>query len=497
VKESSDAYFVTASTVKVVVIAGVIDSGDKGIKDVKVLAYVPKDASLDTSSAVLRLYRNSTKTWEELALDKDFMVVDRGLTVIGKDEYREYLIKKVTPSGSLFEQTIDMRNGDKIEVNYKVSIPFGTSYLLTRIFGYSYYQDKLIFEDVYTPVRRELSQLEKLQIEEGEWIQGEALADRPVKWTKFFRIYNPNNVSVEEVIATKVFQDSLDVELAEAGLPERTKLQLRGGNETLVNWYARLGGNERKTYIIEADTPPVLETRREIIVLESNRTSIRIIANITLENFARERYSNVTLVFPVKKEKILAVSDPVVMIEESGDSVKIITPAFRGLEARNISIMYMETPPMLAITLNAIKFSCSDSAKVTIIIVPSEAELDSYVEMEVVGPEPHLITSHVEIVDLRGAKPYQEIKVPIRISLSSFPSGKYFVYTKFNRNFVTILSDQKEFSLECPERDLKSISWIIVLAASFLIVGFLAIRVYRKRSYEKELAELRKKVKEI
>ncbi|MCX6814626.1 MAG: hypothetical protein NTY20_03190 [Candidatus Aenigmarchaeota archaeon] len=497
VKESADAYFVTANIVRVIVIAGVIDSGDKGIKDVKVLAYVPKDASLDTSSAALRIYRNSTRTWEELALDKDFMVVDRGLTKIGKDEYREYLIKKVTPAGSVFEQTIDMRNGDKIEVNYKVSIPFGTSYLLTRIFGYNYYQDKLIFEDAYTPVRRELSQLERLQIEEDEWFQGEALVGRPVKWTKFFRIYNPNNVSVEEVIATKVFQDSLNVELAEAGLPERTKLQLRGGNETLVNWYARLGGNERKTYMIEADTPPVLETRREITVLESNRTSIRIIVNMTMENFARERYSNVTLLFPVKKEKIIMISDPTVTIEEFQDNVKIIMPGFNGLEVRSLSIMYVETPPMLATTLNAIKFSCSDSAKVTIIVVPSEAELDSYIETEVVGPEPNLITSHVEIVDLKGAKPYQEIRIPIRISLSSFPSGKYFVYTKFNRNFVTILSDKKEFTIDCPGRDLKSVSWMLVLAASFLIVGFLAIRVYRKRSYEKELAELRKKVKEI
>jgi hypothetical protein len=497
VKESADAYFVTAGTVKVVVIAGVIDSGDKGIKDVKVLAYVPKDASLDATSAVLRIYHNSTNRWEDLVLDRDFTVVDRGLTTIGKDEYREYLIKKVTPPGALSEQTIDMRNGDKIEADYKVDIPFGTSYLLTRIFGYNYYKDALIFEDAYTPVRRELSQLERLQVEEDEWSQGNAIVGKPVKWTKLFRVYNPNNVSVEEVMTTKVFQDSLAVELAEAGVADRTKLQLRGGNDTAVNWYARLGGKERKTYMIEADTPPVLETKREITVIESNRTAIRIIANMTMENFGRERYSNVTLLFPVKKEKILMISDATAVIEDSTDGVRIITPGFSGLEVRNLSLMYMETPPMLATTLNAIRFSCSDFAKVTIIVVPSEAELDSYIEMEVVGPEPNLITSHVEIVDLKGARPYQEMTTPIIISLSSFPSGKYFVYTKFNRNFVTILSDQKDFTIDCPGRDLKSISWMFVLLASFLVVSFLGIRVYRKRSYEKELAALRKKVKEI
>jgi hypothetical protein len=497
VKESSDAYFVTAGTVRVVVTAGVIDTGGKGVKDVKVLAYVPKDGELDASSVILRIYRNSTASWEDLEVDRDFMVVDRGLTTIGSEEYREYLIKKVTPEGSVFESTIDMYNRDKIEVSYKASIPFGTSYLLTRLFGYDYYTDRMIFEDAYTPVRREVSQLEKLQVEESEWIQGDAIVGSPVKWTRVFRIYNPNNVSVEEVMATKVFQDSLDVELAESGNPEKTKLKLRGGADVLVNWYARLGGKERKTYLVEADTPPVLETRREMTVLESNRTMIRMIANMTMENFGRESYANVTLLFPVKREKITMISDPTASIEEGRDGSRIIIPGFSGLEVRNLSIMYVETPPMLAATLNAIKFSCTDSAKVTVIVVPSEAETDAYIETEVVGPEPHLITAHVEVRDLRGAKPYEEIKIPITISLSSFPSGKYFVYTKFNRNFVNILSDSKEFEVDCPERDLKSVSWVFVLAVSMLVVGFLGVRVYRKRSYEKEMVRLRKKVKEI
>jgi len=496
VKESADAYFVTAGTVRVVVKAGIIDSGGKGIKDIKVLAYVPKDGELDASGATLRLYRNSSG-WEDLELDKDFTVVDRGLTTIGSEEYREYLIKKVTPAGSVFESTIDMRNGEKIEVSYKASIPFGTSYLLTRLFGYDYYTDRMIFEDAYTPVRREVSQIERLQVEESEWIQGDAIVGSPVKWTKVFRIYNPNNVSVEEVMATKVFQDSLDVELAESGNPEKTRLKLRGGTDVLVNWYARLGGNERKTYLVEADTPPVLETRREMTVLESNRTMIRMIANMTMENFGRERYANVALLFPVRKEKITMISDPTASIEEDKEGSRIIIPGFIGLEVRNLSIMYVETPPMLAATLNAIKFSCSDFAKVTIIVVPTEAEADSYIETEVVGPEPNLITTHVEVRELKGAKPYEEIKIPITISLSSFPSGKYFVYTKFNRNFATILSDTKEFEVDCPGRDLQSISWLFVLAASIAVVALLGVRVYRKRSYEKEMTQLRKKVKDI
>jgi hypothetical protein len=497
VKESSDAYFTAANMVRVVVTAGVVDSGDKGIKDVKALAYVPADSELDAGSVTLRIYRNSTGKWEELVLDRDFTIIDRGVTKLGNSDYREYLIKKKTPEGSLSESTIDMRNGEKIEVSYRTTVPFGTTYLLTRLFGYNYYEDKIIFEDAYIPIRREAGQIERLQIEESDWSQGEALVGKSVKWTKTFRVFNPNNVSVEEVVATSVFQDSLDIQIGEAGVDEKTKLALRGGKEVLVNWYARMAGRERKTYILEASTPPVLETKRETDAIEINRTAIRLIVNMTLENFAKESYSNVTILFPIRKEKILMVSDPSVVIEEAGDSVKIILPQVSGFEARGIAVMYLETPPMMATTLNAIKFSCTDAATLTILVVPTESEMDSYIETEVVGPEPNMITSHVEIMDMKGAVPYQEMKNEIRISLSSFPSGKYYVYTKFNKNFATILSDKKEFSIDCPGRDLKSISWLFVLAASLAVVAVLGLRVYRKKGYEKELSELKRKVKEI
>jgi hypothetical protein len=498
VKESSDAYFVAANMVKVVMIAGVVDSGDKGIKDVKVLAYAPSGAELDPDSVTLRLDRNSTGAWEELALDRDFTIVDRGMTNIGKTEYREYLIKMKTPEGSLSERAIDMRNRDRIEVTYRTAVPFGTSLLLTRLFGYNYYEDKLIFEDAYIPVRREIGQIERLQMEESEWMQGEAVVGKPVKWTKTFRVYNPNNVSVEEAALTGVFQDSLDVQIGEAGSQEKAKLSLRGeGKDVLVNWYARMAAKERKTYILEANTPPTLETKRETEAIETNRTAIRLIVNMTLENFAKETYSNLTIPFPVRKEKILMVSDSSLLIEEDGDGVKLVMPGINGFEVKNIYIMYIETPPMMATALNAIKYTCTDSATLSILIVPTESEMDSYIETEVVGPEPNMITSHAEIMDLRGAVPYQEIKNSIRISLSSFPSGNYFVLTKFNKNFATILSDKKEFSIDCLGRDLKSISWIFVLAASLAIVGVLGLRVYRKRSYGRELADLRKKVKDI
>ena len=497
VKEDADAYFVAANMVKVIVSAGVIDSGGKGIKDVKILAYVPEGSELDASSATLRIYRNSTGRWENLANDRDFTVTDRGLTTIGSAAYREYLIKRATPPGALFESTIDMRNGDRIEVSYRTTVPFGTSYLLTRIFGYNYYEDKTIFEDAYIPVRREAGKLESLQIEESEWMQQEASVGKPVKWIKTFRIYNPNNVSVEEVVSTGVFQDSLTVEILEAGKTERTGLQLRGGNETLVNWYARMGGNRRKTYILEASTPPVLETKREIEVIESNRTAIRIIANITLENFARERYANVSFPFPVKRENILMISDPLVSIEDSAQGIRISIPAMSALETRGISIIYTETPPVMATTLDSLKYGCADSALLTVLVVPSESETNAYIETQIVGPEPYLITSHAELVDLSGAEPYEEVRIPLRISLESFPSGKYFVHTRLNKDFLTILSDTREFEIDCPGKDLMSLSWIFILVASILIVALLGIRVYRKRSYEKELSGLKKRMKEI
>ena len=320
---------------------------------------------------------------------------------------------------------------------------------------------------------------------------------KPVKWIKTFVIHNPNNVSVEEVVATKVFQDSLTVEVLEAGKTDRTTLQLRGGNETLVNWHARMGANERKTYILEASTPPVLETKREIEILESSRTAIRILANITLENFARERYANVSFMFPARKENVLAISDPLASMEGSDEGVRITIPAMDAFQEKGISIIYIETPPMMATTLDSLKYGCADSALLTVIVVPSESETNSYIETQVVGPEPYLITSHAELVDLSGAKPYEEVRIPLRISLESFPSGKYFVYTRLGKDFLTILSDTREFEVDCIGKDLFSVSWILILGVSLAIVALLGIRVYRKRSYERETAELKKRMRDI
>ncbi|MEM7816237.1 MAG: hypothetical protein QXN71_03895 [Candidatus Aenigmatarchaeota archaeon] len=496
VKESSDAYFVTPSIVNVVVVAGIVDSGDKGIKDVKILAYAPEGAGIDTTSFYLRVYHNSTKTWEELVLGKDFVFVDNGLTKVGKDTYREYLLKRKTPEGSVFERTIDLKGGDKIEVSYKEKVPFGTSYLLTRIFGYNYYLDRLVFEDAYIPVRRETEKIESLQIEESEWVQGDAVVGKPVKWIKTFRIFNPNNVSVEEVVATKVFQDSLTVEIREAGSEERTKLQIRGGNETLVNWYARLNALGRKTYFLEATTPPVLETKRDIDIIDSNRTNIRIVINVTLENFAREAYNNMTFDLLIKWESIIRISDPELIIRESENGIRITISRMTGLQLKNISIMYEEKPPIMLATLDALRYGCNDYANLTIFVVPSESDTGGYIEAEVVGPEPEMVTAHAEIVDLSSAKPYEEKRIPIRIALASFPSGKYLVYLKYKKDFGTILSENREFFVECPN-EVIHISWVLIVGISLVITSLLAIRVHRKKSYEKEIEELRKKVKGI
>ena len=497
VKESSDAYFLSAGTVKVMVTAGVVDNGGKGVKDVKVFAYVPVDAQADTNSFSLRIFHNSTGTWETMAQGIDFTVTDRGVTSIGRDQYREYMVKRATPGNAVSEYRIDMLGGDKIEVAYKVSVPFGTSYLLTRISGYSYYLDKLIFEDAFTPVRREAASLEKLQVEESEWMQGEAVIGKPVVWKKTFRVYNPNNVSVEETMATSVFQDSLKVEISEIGSEDKTRLSLKGGEEIVVNWDARMRAGERKTYLMEATTPPVLERNREANAVEISKTSVTIVLNLTIENFARERYSNVSTRLSIRKNKIIMISDASVVLEQDGSGVIMTIPAMDGLEVRNISITYLETPPTMATTLDALRYSCTDYARVNILVVPSETDSGSYIETTVVGPDPNLIVAHAELMDLAGSEPYEEVRIPMLVSLTTFPSGKYYIYTKFRKDFGTILSDRKEFFVDCPGRDMISISWVFVLAISGAIVLLLGIRVYRKKTYEKEMQELKKKAKEI
>ncbi len=498
-KELSEIRFITPDYVEINVTDRVIDTGNKGVKDIKAMIYIPYDGSLDTDEVYISLFHSSIGLREEWVKDRDFTITNTGVKTIGDYKYTEYMIEKKS-TGVPYEETLTLFDGDRIKISFRSKIPVGTNYILTRVFGYNYYEDKLMFEDVYTPVRRE-GVISRLEITEEPWIQGKAIVGKPVVWRKELVVYNPNNMTVKEVVSTPVFKDAMSVYLLEYGdgVPKRTRLKLKSDTETYVDWIADIYAFETKIYAIEVTTPPVLETKEILDVLQSNETVVIFSLNITLVNFALEDYYNVSFFLPISADNIITIQEDGNLVNFTGseEETEILFDFFAANETKLIYLVYEETPPIMIATLEILKYQCPDSVSGDIFIIPAEREKGAYLEMEVMGPDPDLKTIYADLILLGELREFEERRVPIRFSTSSLGSGRYIIYTKFKKDFSTILSYQRDFVIDCPERELITISWIMFAVIGGALVAFLLFRIYRKKTYKKEIRELKRRIRKI
>ena len=496
VREVGEGYFVADNLVSVVGSYDIVDTGTKGIKGIGAAIYVPENGRLDLSSLSFRIYSNSLGRWSEWVQGTEYIIADSGIVQVGGTNYREYIISKV--SSGIFDEGLSLFNGDKIEIGYMTTVPVGTSFLITRVSGYNYYEDKYIFEDLYIPFRRE-GALQDLLVDEGDWQLEKLYVGAPAKWVKGIEVYNPNNVSVEQSISFDVFPDSLSVHLIQDSGEGRESLMLKEGGKTYVDVIVRIGPGETRAYALEAVTPPVIETRRSVDVLESSESEIVFMVNITLESFALENYTGTSLLFKSDAGKIEYVSEGRLLLnytDYDSSTTEVFLGNMRPGWKRELTIVYREVPPILLTAMDAVMYGCSDYAKMTVFVIPSEMETGSYLEVEVMGPDPQRNTMNAQLIEMREIWPWEEIRVPVSVDISGFPDGRYFVSTRFKKDFQTILSDQSDFYVNCPERSIVSVSWTVFLGVALVLTGYLLLRSLRRRK-EEGLGPLKKKLREL
>jgi hypothetical protein len=497
VKEDSDIFFVSDDFVAINVTYGIFDSGTRGVKDVKLAVYIPAGGEMDEADLVLNIYHKESGTWENMKNKADFTVKRRMAVKIGDKEYIEYIIEKKVDESGIYGKTLDLSNGDKIKVGYKTKIPPGSNYILTRAFGYNYYRNMIMFEDLYTPVRRDIL-IENFRVTQDGWRMKEVVVGYPVTWVKRFRVYNPNNMTVSQMTTTQLFPDTMSANILEyhdSGVV-RKPLELKSGNFTYVNWVAEVCGLCEVTYDVEASTPPVVKTEERLDVLETNETTVVFEMNITLRNMAEEEYSNVTLLIPINKSKIIYIGNGI-EAREYGNGISLVIPEMKSDETRQIFLKYREIPPIMVTSLNALEYTCADQANITVFVIPAETHYNAYLEFEMIGPYPLLKTSYADVIGIGEAKKFSEVRIPITVRIFDLPTGKYMTYTKFRDGFTTLLYDQREFSVECEKPTPWALSWIIIAVACGVIVSYLVVRVYKNRNYKKEMDDLKRKLKDL
>lgn len=496
VRKAGEGYFVADNLVDVQGEYDIVDTGTSGVRDVRAALYIPEHGVLDPSSVIFRIYDSSLGQWVEWAQGSDYTVNDNGMTTVGDARYREYLIKK-TSSGGVVEEKLDLYDGDRVGIGFRTTVPTGTSFIITRVIGYNYYEDKLMFEDMYIPVRRE-GILQDLLVDESGWQMERVMVGTPVRWFRGITIENPNNVSVEQSMSLAVFSDTLSARFSGEGRDE--PLVLKEGQGTYVDVIVRLGPGESGNFVLEATTPPVLEVGRAVDVLESGEREIIFMVNSTLENFALEEYPGVYMGFGVPEEKIISVienGNPVNFSGSGESSSEIFLGTMGPGWKRDISIIYREVPPILITAMSSFIYGCGKEAEMKVVVVPSERESSAYLEIEVMGPEPLTQTTNAQLIELKDIWPWSEIEIPVKIDIGSLPDGEYLVRTSFKKDFQTLLSDQVDFSVNCPERTIVSVSWIGFLGGALVVVIYLVIRARRRKRDELGISTLKKKLRDL
>jgi hypothetical protein len=441
----------------------VVDTGGKGLRDPIFFIYLPLNSKLDIYSIKLISVRG------EIPENILFGVKDNGIKKLGETEYREYIVQlKSDPLNPL-----TFYEGDSININYYSELPFGTNTIITRAYGYNYYEDKYFFEDIVTQVRREYWRLQDLEIREGPWEPLKAIVGSPVKWIKAINIINPNERQVRERYSFGVYDDRLSVHVLESVNGETSKIP-HEEEAQYVNFIVNIAQNARSTYILELTTPPILEVGRKTEIIEVGEGIITFNTQLTIQNFARRAYFNATL--PLEIKDILECSHDFIRTDTGID---IPIPEIASGQNITVNITYRERPPKIIMSLDKLEYSCRENMLLDFILIPYNK--DGYIEIEFSGPNPSRDLIYADIIEIDEVPKQSLIKIPLPLC----DDGEYTLKAYYKSEFKTLLISEKTVPILCEESS--KIPWIAFLLAIGLVLIIANRKIYQKKTLKQEI----------
>ncbi|MGC9310321.1 MAG: hypothetical protein ACP5E4_01200, partial [Candidatus Aenigmatarchaeota archaeon] len=466
--------FITDSMLQNNVTFRIIDTGQKGLRDPLFYIYIPKDSGMDVGKISLRLTRNNVIS------KLKFLIKSGGVKKIGSEEYREYILDVYSVQEAGSKSPTDLAafiNDDVIEISYSVDTAFGTSTLITRAYGYDYYEDRYLFEDVFTTVRREYWKTEDLLIREGPWEPLEIEVGKPVRWLKSIEVYNPNDRRVKERYAAKVYEKHLGAHVSKTSNLSTQKIDLDDEGSS-VSFLIDIGEDEWLTYTLEITTAPALETERSTELVGVTEGDITFMTLLTVKNFAELDYSNVSLLFPTKK--IVNCSHEYAPTE---DGIRINIPLIRGNESISLTVTYVEVPPKIILDLSHDEHECGEGLKLGVIVVPYDTK--GYLELELTGPGGNTNTVYADIIPVDEIPKQSIIEIPTYGHLA----GNYTLNAYYQSNFQTLCVNREVVSIVCDGS--REIPWIFYLFLIIIILLIAKRSVYTKRTLDREIRRLK------
>lgn len=412
------------------------DNGELGVGNLSLSVRIPEDGELDITGARLKLFDSNKSKWTEL--EGDYMVRQTGIEEIGGIRYRTYTFTRQGEGWRLY-------NNDRLQVAYIVKLPFGTQYIITEFSGFNYYINKRVSEGIRTPLRiakpAEIAPA-GISITEEEFEQEKATVGSPVFWIKKVHAKNNGTIPFDGEFKIKIFPDSLNAKLFGEG--DYAVEEISENGIKYLRWRDELPQMQEKEYLIKAVTPPVIKKEERIEILESNRDLVKFIANVTLENLAREDYKSIYFEYPLEKEKVLGVVGGERYVDYGNGSITIYLPRMDALSHKTVEIRYKEKPPVLIVTPKKRVFADNCEVNISALVVSAEHVKGPYLEMEVADEEGEV---HADIMPLKELDAGEKLETSRAFCIDSSSAGNYTVTVRFRKDLTTILTKKERFQV--------------------------------------------------
>lgn len=472
------ASVVTGNLIKIRRSDRVVDTGDRGMRNIDLGVLLPNKGELEKPSVEINYFKDGN--WTELQAE-DYVIEkvdDRTVDGQGFGFYRV----KVLKGG---EQGLVLENGDIINMTYDARLSFGSNDVVTRISYYDYYEDSFVDDDKTVPIRVGW-EADPMDVAKDRWNQDEAIVDEPVRWTREITINNPNNDPMKRTLQVYLPDETFSCYV------EDEELEIEERGRKFVNWEVEMAPLERNTFVFESYTPSVVLDSEDVSILQSNETSVEFMLNRTYRNYASHLYENVNDIINVPPESIRTseVEGRETGYSEVNGSTKLSLHNFNPEETKTGKTVYRELAPVLVVRPDSYNYSYGENSEIKVLVVGREGNRGGHVELTVTESNRSGREVYSEVISLNNNTEFSR-----NVDLTGFPEGEYTIRAFFRRNFNTILVEESTFHVEGRGELFAVEGWYL---AVFLLVAASAIsfRVYRKKErYEEKMKDLRKKVR--
>lgn len=474
----------------------IIDSGNKGIGDIYAKIMLQKDSILDEDSIIVSTYNPLNKKWttysaKDLIIKKDPSIINNTI---------RYSVKITSKKWDEESSVLKLNNNEIYSITYSAKLPLGSNELTTRLLGFNYYADKQISKDIDTYIRiiHDEDYISELEIRESEFQPQQIIVGKPPRWLKTIDVYNPNTVSVTHEFMTGLFPEVISSHISTENRELDHNLESR--NTLYATFKDTLAHDQKKTYLIDITTPPILITDEKYSIDRYDGTKLIFTTNLTLQNPSSIDYENIILIYPIGKESIINVLEngtDLGFASDTQDHIKIYIPRIKNKSITTISIYYILDPPVLTVAVDKPFYNAGEKVNLSVVFIPHKNMSSSFIQIEVLENAKDPETIYAEIEQINNL----EERTPYTLSREfTTPAGKrseYIVHAAATLSPLGQITDTTTFHLESSLTLIKKVSFRMIFLIALMILIVLIKRIYKRKEFVDEIRSLKKEIEKL